>query len=107
MRSCSLSIVATRVGAMTLAFSLWALRANAGICADVDLRFAGAPSRELVVALEQEATAIWAPYAVDLHWQTGVCPVEDASFDLAIERHASVAVRQIARTAAHFIYLRA
>lgn len=82
---------------MTLALSLWAIRANAGICADIDLHFAGAPSRDLVVALEREATAIWAPYAVDLRWQTGACSVEDASFDLAIDRRAPLPTRQVSR----------
>ena len=58
------------------------------MCVDVDLHFAGAaPSRDLTATLEKEATAIWAPYGVELHWQSPACAVKDMSFDVLIGRH--------------------
>ena len=85
-----MSLSVTRLVLVTVAATLLSTRADAGICVDVDLHFAGpAPSHDLAATLEQEATAIWAPYGVDLHWQSLACPVEDASFDVLIEGRPS------------------
>jgi hypothetical protein len=71
-----------------LAATLWSAPADAAMCVNVDLRFAsGNPSRLLVETLQEESTAIWAPYGVDLHWQSNPCAVEDASFNVVVERH--------------------
>jgi hypothetical protein len=44
-------------------------RAAGGICLEVELRFTGAtPSGVLVQSLQDEASAIWDPYAVTLRW---------------------------------------
>jgi hypothetical protein len=80
----------TRLVLVTVAATLLATRASAAICVDVDLHFAGAtPSHDLTAMLEREATAIWAPYGVELHWQSPACAVEDVSFDVLIDRHPS------------------
>lgn len=88
-----MSIFVTRLVLVTVAATLLSTRADAGICVDVDLHFAGpARSHDLAATLEQEATAIWAPYGVDLHWQSLACAVEDASFDVLIEDRPSHAL---------------
>ena len=85
-----MSISVTRLVLVTVVVTLLSARADAGICVDVALHFAGpAPSHDLAATLEQEATAIWAPYGVDLHWQSLACDVEDASFDVLIESRPS------------------
>lgn len=81
-----MSISVTRLVLVTIAATFFATSAHAGICVDVDLHFAGpAPSQDLSAMLEQEATAIWSPYDVDLRWGSPRCAVEDASFDVLIE----------------------
>ena len=66
-----MSICARYFVLATVAATLWAPCADAGICVDVDLHVAGSGrSPALVATLEQEATAIWAPYDVDLHWRS-------------------------------------
>jgi hypothetical protein len=88
MRRRTMSISATSLVLLTLVAFLWATRVEAGICVDVDPHVAvGDTSNALIAALEREATAIWAPYAVELRWQPHACAIEDASFDLLIERH--------------------
>ena len=85
-----MSISVTHVFLLMVAATLWAPRAEAEICVDVNLHAASAAlSHDLVAALEQEATAIWARYDVELRWQAPACAVEDASFDVLIERHLS------------------
>jgi hypothetical protein len=77
---------ATRIVLITIAATLWAAHADAGLCVDVDLHAASrAMTPVMVETLEREATAIWAPYGVDLRWERGACIVEDASFDIVIE----------------------
>ena len=71
-----------------MAATLWSARADAAMCVNVDLQFtSGNPTRLLVDTLQEESTAIWAPYGVDLHWQSNPCTVEDASFNVVVERH--------------------
>jgi hypothetical protein len=83
-----MSISATYIVLVTVAATLWAPRAHAAICVDVDLHFPSpAPSRSLVATLEHEATAIWAPYDVELRWGSPACAIVDASFDVVVERH--------------------
>ena len=85
-----MSISVVHVFLLAVAASLWAPRVDAGICVDVNLHGASAAlSHDLVGSLEQEATAIWARYDVELRWQVPMCAVEDASFDILIGRHAS------------------
>jgi hypothetical protein len=85
-----MSISVIHVFLLAVAVSLWAPRVDAGICVDVNLHAASAGlSHDLVAALELEATAIWAGYDVELRWQVPMCAVEDASFDVLIERHPS------------------
>jgi hypothetical protein len=73
---------------VTAVAGLGATRADAGICVNVAMHFASPdPSPALVATLVQEATAIWAPYDVELRWQSPLCTVEDASFEVRIERH--------------------
>ena len=67
--------------------TLWAASARAELCVDVDLHFSGhAPEPELRAAIEQETTAIWAPYGVNLRWQVPACDVSDVSFDVFVAR---------------------
>ena len=63
--------------------------ADAAICVDIDLHTERALPLEVVATLEHEAMAIWAPYGVDLHWESPRCVIEDASFDVVIERRLS------------------
>ena len=75
-------LIAIAVGAV-----LWAAPAEAALCVDVDLHFAGpGPDHELVTTLKTEAAAIWGPYGVDLHWESAGCAVEDISFDALVTR---------------------
>jgi hypothetical protein len=72
---------------LTIAATLWVPRAEAGICVNVDLHSTSpSVSRSMLVAVEREAAAIWAPYGVDLHGASSACAVEDASFDVLIAR---------------------
>jgi hypothetical protein len=83
-----MSICLRRLILVTVAATVLATRADAGICVDVNLDFDGVtPSHDMVATLAKEATAIWAPYGVDLHWQSPACDVQDASFNVLIERH--------------------
>lgn len=84
-----MSISVTSLVLMSVAATLSAPPAEAGMCVSVELRSAALP-RDVVATLEQEATAIWARYGVDLRWQPRACAVEDASFELLIERHMSL-----------------
>jgi hypothetical protein len=73
---------------VTVVATLATTRADAGICVDAALHFANpASSGALVATLEHEATAIWAPYDVELRWHAPACAVEDPSFEVRIERH--------------------
>jgi hypothetical protein len=84
---------------LTFAAFLWATRAEAGICIDIDLHVGVQQvSRDLPAALKREATAIWAPYGVDLRWSPHECAVEDASFEVWIDAHVSVVDRQASGT---------
>ncbi len=80
---------ARRLSLAVLVITLWAARADAGICVDIDLHTARNLSSDVAAALEREATAIWAPYGVDLHWRLPGCAIEDASFDILIEGRLS------------------
>ena len=85
-----MSISVVHVFLLAAAVSLWAPRVDAAICVDVNLDAASAGlSHELDAAIEKEATAIWAQYDVELRWEAPMCAVEDASFDVLIERHSS------------------
>jgi hypothetical protein len=83
-----MSIFLLRLVLLTVTAILAATRADAGICVNVALHFASpAPSRTLVETLEHESTAIWAPYDVQVRWHSPACAVEDASFEVRVERH--------------------
>ncbi len=89
-----------RTAAMALCVLSTAGKAAAGICIDVDFRFAGRdPSPATVQSMQDEASAIWQHYGVQIQWQTsqgdGQCSLVHGSFDVLIEyqlssaRHAS------------------
>jgi hypothetical protein len=83
-----MSILVSRLFFFTFIAALASPRADAGICVNVAVHFANPPlSAALVSTLEQETTAIWGRYDVELRWQAPACDVVDASFEIRIERH--------------------
>ena len=64
--------------------------AAAGICVDVDLTFAGREPQEATVrSMQDEASAIWIRYGVQIQWPASLlevhCPVVLGSFDVFVE----------------------
>src|SRR5262245_23382362 len=91
-----ISISAMRLVFATSAAFLCAARVDAAICVDVDPHVTvSRVSHSLIATLEREATAIWAPYAVDLRWTPDSCAIEDASFELQIDRDAPSTLRHV------------
>src|SRR6476619_6476529 len=82
-----MSIPVTRLVLLAVTATLAAARAEAGLCINVALQFATPAPSTVITALEQEATAIWAPYDVELRWQAPVCAVEDGSFEVNVVRN--------------------
>lgn len=83
-----------RIAGAALCLLLVAGEATAEICIDVNLRFVGRnPSPVTVQSLQNEASAIWEPYAVHIQWlparDASRCPRVHGSFDVLIEDQPS------------------
>lgn len=92
-----------RTAGIALCVLLIAGEAAAEICVDVDLRFAGRdPSPVIVQSMQDEASAIWQRYGVQIQWPASRpdvhCPLVLGSFDVLVEYQQSSARRAPHRT---------
>ena len=83
-----------RIAAMAVCVLSIAGEAAAGICVNVDLTFAGRePSEATVRSMQDEASAIWKRYGVEIEWPASLreahCPVVLGSFDVLVEYRQS------------------
>jgi len=92
-----------RMAAMALCVLSIAGEAAAEICVDVDLKFAGRePSQVTVQSMQDEASAIWRRYGVQIQWPASRleahCPRVLGSFDVLVEYQRSSATHARAST---------
>jgi len=85
-----------RTAGAAMCVVLIASEAAAGICLEVELRFAGRdPSPVTVQSMLSEASAIWQQYGVQIQWPAGrpdmQCPRLHGTFDVLVQYQASSA----------------
>lgn len=83
-----------RTAGAAICVLLFASEAAAGICLEVDLRFAGRePPPVTVQSMQSEASAIWQRYGVQIQWPVGrrdvQCPRLHGTFDVLVQYQAS------------------